>query len=139
MFFNIHHTWFARFFFVGLFIFMLLPGASVADKNDWKRLGTAEVKYRAEKDEIKVGAERGTFHAIKLEARGADLEIFRLLVTYSNGADEELDVRQRIKAGGQTRPLDLRGSDRSIRKVTLFYKTESGEDRKARVSLWGRK
>lgn len=106
--------------------------------DDWKRLGDTIVKRRGEKDEIKVGADEGKFSKIKLEVHGADVEIIRLKVVYGNGADDEIEVKDTIKEGQSTRPLDLKNNDRIIKRVVFWYKTEAGEDRKARVTLYGK-
>jgi hypothetical protein len=59
-----------------------------------------------------------------------------VVVYYSNGTSEEIEVRDRIPAGGQTRAIDLRGGDRAIRSVEFFYGNE--RLRRSRVSLYGR-
>jgi hypothetical protein len=115
-----------------------IPQRAGIGDDDWKRLGEATVKHRAEKDEISVGADEGKFSKIKLEVRGADVEILRLKVVYRSGEDDDIEVKDNIKEGHQTRPLDLKGGDRFIKKVVLWYKTEAGEDHKARVILFGK-
>src|SRR5262245_36321318 len=51
----------------------------------------------------------------------APIEFYRVIVHYANGRSEEVDVRQRIPAGGQTRAIDLRGDERAIDSVQFFY------------------
>jgi Protein of unknown function (DUF2541) len=108
-------------------------------KDEWKRLGQKRVEQRAERDEIDVGADDGAFRQIKLEIDGADVQFARVRVVYASGADDDIEVRDKIKRGGQTRAIDLKGGKRAIRKVVLVYKTERGADRDARVVLFGRK
>jgi hypothetical protein len=55
---------------------------------------------------------------------------------HSNGTSEEIEVRDRIPAGGQTRDIDLRGGDRSINSVEFFY--GDSRYRGTGVSLHGR-
>jgi hypothetical protein len=109
-----------------------------ADK-DWKVLGEAKVEQRGETDEIKVGADEGVFKRIKLEVRGSDVEFKKVTVVYENGDPEQIDVRDKVKRGGQTRAIDLKGGHRAIKKVVLLYKTTGDTDRDARVILLGHK
>ena len=113
--------------------------AAARDKkdDDWKLLGETKVEQRAEGDEIKVGADEGVFSRIKLEVRGADVEFKRVRVVYASGQDDDIEVRDKVKKGGQTRPIDLKGAGRAIKKVVLIYKADRG-DRDARVVLFGK-
>jgi hypothetical protein len=106
---------------------------------DWKVLGEAKVEKRAESDEIKVGGGEGVFKRIKLEVRGADVKFKKMTIKYESGDDEEVEVRDEVKRGEQTRPIDLKGGNRAIKKVIFVYKAEGDTDRGARVVLLGNK
>jgi hypothetical protein len=88
---------------------LLLPQAGLGQRErGWELLGTAHVDGAADHDNIKV--ERGEqFRQIQLRVRGGAIEFRRVVVHYGNGASEEVQVRQRIPGGGQTRAIDLRG------------------------------
>jgi hypothetical protein len=107
------------------------------DRSDWKRLGDASVTDERDKDEIQVGAHEGRFSKLKLGVNRADVRIYKMIVVYDNGSREELTVNDRIRAGHESRAIDLRGGDRQIRRVEFSYKTERGERRDANVVLWG--
>ena len=67
----------------------------------------------------------------------APIEFYRAVVHYANGRSEEVDVRQRIPAGGQTRSIDLRGDERAIDSVEFFYaRGRWGYGREPRVRLY---
>jgi hypothetical protein len=68
-----------------------------------------------------VGRREGRFKAIRLLARGNDVEMLDLSVVYSNGAPDDIPVRSLIRQGTRTRPLDLRGWERAIRKIDMVY------------------
>ena len=104
---------------------------------EWRLLGTRQVKRSADRDEIPVTAARGGFKRIKLAVAGSDIEIKDLHVIYGNGEPDKLSVRENIRAGGETRAIDLRGWDRVIKKVVLWYHTERGVKARATVSVWG--
>ena len=59
-------------------------------------------------------ASEGRFKAIRLMARGNDVEMLDLKVVYANGAPDDIPVRSMIRQGSHTRPLDLRGRERAI-------------------------
>ena len=124
-----------------LILFAAAPARALADDKDvdkdWKILGDAKVDKRGEADEIKVGSDEGVFKQIKFEVRGADVEFKKVTVVYSNDESEEVQVRDKIKRGEQSRPIDLKGRNRSIKKVLLAYKTVSDGEANARVVLLG--
>jgi hypothetical protein len=84
-----------------------------------------------------VGADEGVFKRIKLEVRGADVEFNRVRVVCTTGAGDEIEVRDKVKRGGQARHIDLKGGDRLIKRVVFFYKTDRDADRDAHVILLG--
>jgi hypothetical protein len=110
------------------------------DRDDkWERLGCEDVGRRTDFDEIRVGRREGRFSAIRLEAEGNDVSILDLKVIYSNGAPDDIQVRSEIREGERTRPLDLRGRDRSIDRIELVSKRDfRGRGRgRARVCIYG--
>lgn len=66
---------------------------------------------------------RRRFRSIRLHVRGADVEILDVHVIYANGAPDELSVKHFLRQGERTRPLDLRGWERSIDRVEMRYRT----------------
>ena len=78
-------------------------------------------------------------HNIKLTVREAGVQFRRVVVHYGNGADDTLEVAEHLPAGGQTRAIDLRGSDRVIRSIDLWYDANSFRGRHPVVSVYGRR
>ena len=104
----------------------------------WTYLGQANVNGRVDRDTISVGRGRGRFQRIQIRVDRAPIEFYRVVVHYANGRSEEVDVRQRIPAGGQTRAIDLRGDERAIDSVEFFYaRGRWGYRREPRVRLYG--
>ena len=124
-----------------LALLLLLPQAGLGQRGrenrNWDLLGTAHVDGGADHDIIKVSRSEGPFHEIQLRVRGGAVEFRRVVVHYGNGAAEELQVRQRIPAGGQTRAIDLRGERRNLDSVELWYAKGNWRTRPA-VELYGR-
>src|SRR5690349_20064195 len=109
------------------------------DEKDWKMLGDAQIEKKGGTATIDVGAEEGLVKRIKFEVRGTDVEFKKATVSYENGDPEQIDVRDKVRRGGKTRPIDLKGGNRVIKKVAIALKVDKDADRDARVILMGRK
>jgi len=111
------------------------------DDKDWKVMGDAQIERKSGTTQIAVGAEEGLAKRIKFEVRGMDMEFKKVTVTYENGDPEEIEVRDKVRRGGKTRAIDLKGGNRVIKKVLIAFKTDKDKDadRDARVVLLGHK
>jgi hypothetical protein len=104
----------------------------------WVYLGQAHVDGRVDRDRIVVGRGHRGFRRIQIRVENAPIEFHRVVVHYANGRREEVAVRQRIPAGGQTRAIDLRGDARSIDSVEFWYgRGRWANWQKPRVRLYG--
>lgn len=98
------------------------------DKNDrggnqWVQLGCQQVSFRGrDRDSIRVGRKEGRFKAIRLAARGNDVEVLDLKVVYGNGNPDDIRVQRVIRSGDRTDPLDLQGRDRAIDRIDMVYR-----------------
>jgi hypothetical protein len=99
------------------------PPGPVAGR-EWVELGCQQVSlFGKDRDSVRVGRREGRFKAIRLHVRGADVEMLDLKVVYGNGQPDDIPVRNLIRAGERTRPLDLKGWERSIDRVDMVYRT----------------
>lgn len=98
-----------------------VDGLQVVER--WVQLGCKRVGFGVDRDVVPVGRQEGRFKAIRLKAAGNDVHMLDLKVVYSNGEVDDIPVRADIRAGSQTRPLDLRGRERSIRQVEMIYQS----------------
>ncbi len=101
------------------------PGPpSSPGRGDWAELGCQQVNlFGNDRDTIRVGRRDGRFKAIRLHVRGADVEMLDLKVIYANGQPDDISVRNLIRAGERTRPLDLQGWERAIDRIEMVYRT----------------
>lgn len=115
------------------------PAIMVSDKAGWHKIGEATANFKMDKDAIVVlGADR--FKAIKLKATDAPIHIYDLEVYYESGAKENIEVRQNLMKGEETRVIDLKGATRELKKVVFIYKTiPNAKDEKAQIELYGLK
>ena len=105
---------------------------------DWVELGCQKVSFRAERDTLRVGRREGRFTAIRLFARGGDVEMLDLKVIYGGGQPDDIRVRSILERGERTRPLDLRGRDRSIESIEMAYRAlPNRRDREPTVCVEG--
>lgn len=96
-----------------------------ARRPKWEDLGCVGVALRKDSDELRVGRREGRFKAIRLRAKGNDIEILSLRVIYGSGRPDEIEVRSKLRQGEETRPLDLVGGDRFIDRIQLRTKQDA--------------
>jgi hypothetical protein len=104
----------------------------------WEKLGERRVNFGVDHDEIMVTAAEGRFSALKIMVKKGGINMHKMVVHFGDGSSEEIDLRNDIPAGGESRVIDLPGKKRVIRKVVFWYDTKNFADRKAEVELWGR-
>jgi hypothetical protein len=105
---------------------------------EWVELGCQKVSFRAERDTIRIGRSEGRFSAIRLFARGGDVEMRDLKVIYAGGQPDDIQVRRNLERGERTRPLDLRGRDRAIGSIEMVYRAlPNRRDREPTICIEG--
>ena len=104
----------------------------------WELLGKRKVNYGLDRDEIMVTAREGGFTKLKLRVLKSPINLHRFVVHYGNGSKQEVAVRKKIPAGGETRVIDLKGGKRVIRKIVFWYDTKGLQKKRATVAVWGR-
>ena len=63
----------------------------------------------------------------------------KMVVHYGNGESQNIEIRENILKGGESRVIDLTGNKRIINRVEFWYDTKGGPmNDKALVELWGR-
>ncbi len=118
-------------------IFAAAERSNARPRTTWEKLGERSVDFGRDRDVIQVGRSEGRFRRLKLIVRNNAVEMISFKVIYGNGEPDELPVRSRIRAGGETRAIDLKGDARAIREVQLVYKSVPNFRGKAVVELWG--
>jgi hypothetical protein len=100
-----------------------------------KRAGNSSGARRSattDKDVVRVGRGEGRFNAIRLR-------VMDLKVVYANGQPDDIQVREEIRAGSQTRPLDLKGErGRAIKEIEMVYRSQPSFKGQATVCVDGK-
>jgi hypothetical protein len=120
----------------GLFIIAL---SSFTLQADWKRIGERSVKFSSDKDIIKVGG-NDWYSKLKIKVVDAPLHIADMDVIFENGEKFDIAIKENIKQGGESRVIDLPGSERRIDRIEFRYRT-TGRLRNgtANVIVFGRR
>jgi hypothetical protein len=115
------------------------PAVVLNNKAGWHKIGEMTASFKVDRDAITVmGADH--FKAIKLKVTDASIHIYDLEIYYENDNKEDIQVRQDLKRGEETRVIDLKGTDRALKKVVFIYKSiPNSKDEKAHVELYGLK
>jgi len=112
------------------------PGAP----GSWRLIGTTHAGHSVDHDAIIVAGPYDNFRRIKFKVTNAPLNLYRLVVTYENGAPDRIEVRQNIPQGGESRVIDLRGAGtRRLRRIEFWYDTKGLLRGQAAVTVFGMK
>jgi hypothetical protein len=112
------------------------PGAA----GTWRLIGQTHADHAQDHDTIVVQGPYDNFRRIKFKVTDAPLNMQRMVVTYDNGAADNIDIRQNIPQGGESRVIDLRGvGKRSLRRIDFWYDTQGFFKGKADVTVFGMK
>jgi hypothetical protein len=104
----------------------------------WVRLGCRDVNLNLDRDVVEVERRDGRFAAIRLRAIGNAVQVLDLKVIYGNGEPDDIPVRARIREGGTSGALDLRGHDRAIDRIQMIYARVPNFRGRARICVDGR-
>jgi hypothetical protein len=112
-------------------------GIRVNKVNSWTVLGSKHVNWKVDRDVLHVGPYEGGINKLKIKVTGGTVHMIRMVVTYGNGAKDEIPLRHVFKRGSTSRVIDLRGGNRMIKKITFVYDRKYVAS-KARVWVAGR-
>jgi hypothetical protein len=103
------------------------PGVVISDAKGWHKIGTLTADFQRETDEISVFlADR--FAAIKFKVEDASINLSSLKVFYEDGTVEDVTgmFPMAIQAPGESKVIDLKGTERELKKVQFTYSTVEG-------------
>jgi len=124
--------------------FLILAMSTAASQEiaaqGWTLLGSRTVNDRLDHDSIPVTAARGDFTGVKLAVgKASAIQFYRVVVHFANGGSQELEMRDLIPAGGETRVIDIRGGERIIRNIDIWYEARSLGPKGAVIRVYGRR
>jgi hypothetical protein len=127
-----------------LAVLVVIAGAACAvraqpARGNWVLLGSRTVTDRADHDTVTVTGAKGDFKAIKIEVQRRAVDFHRVVIHFRNGDDQKVELRNTIRAGGESRVIDIDGRDRVIRSIDFWYDAATvGRGQRAVVRVLGR-
>jgi hypothetical protein len=103
-------------------------------QDNWVLLGSKSVNPSAASETIDVSAARGSYKAIRLQAKQGGLDISNVEVAYAGQPAHNERRNISFNEGDRTRPIDPRDASRFIDRVTLSYK---GRGQPAVIEVYG--
>ncbi len=107
--------------------------------DNWRELGSVKAGHHADHDRIEINGPHDTFRKIKIKVEGSDMKLRKMVVVYEDGAPENIQIRDDIKKGGESRPIDLKGGKRKLKSVEFWFEAKGFLSGKAEVYLFGSK
>lgn len=118
---------------------VLTAAAAHAAERGWKLLGERTVSDGLDHDRIVVTASEGDLKALQVRVKGHAVQFRSMKVQFANGAVQEIELRDVIRAGGASRVLDLEGGDRVVQSVEFWYDAQTIRGKRAVVRLFGKR
>jgi hypothetical protein len=102
-------------------LFGLSLAAFAQPRHERVMLGEAHVDGAVDHDRIVVTAARGEYRAIQFRVENSAIDFDRVVVHFGNGTTERIALRHKIRAGEETRVVDLPGDRRVIESIEFWY------------------
>lgn len=93
----------------------------------WELIGRREADDKRDSDSFDVGRGEGRFQRIKVQVRGGDLVMHRMVVHFRDGTKFSPDLERRFSNRETSHTIDLPGNNRVIEKVVLNYRGVRGK------------
>jgi hypothetical protein len=137
-----------RFLLVGLVICHILTVApshaqrrsEARQSEDWVLLGSQEVDRTRNRERIDVRSARGRVKAVRLIAKGNELELSQIKVTYADGRVHNESRSINMNPNDRTRPIETGGTETFIDEIELVIQPARGvrgADRTMTMEVWG--
>ncbi len=126
---------------IGLFLFILSgfsPNLNTNIQVRWELLGSRQVKFNLDRDEIIVTGQEGTFKSLQVRVKKSAINMHKMVIHFRDGSEQNVELKDNFRAGSESRVIDLDGNNRVIQKVVFWYDTKNYKNRRAIVELWGR-
>jgi hypothetical protein len=110
----------------------------------WQELGSVNVNFTVNHDDI-VLVGQAEYRSLKFKVQDAPVNILNMNVIYQNGKVDQFNLKYQVPAGGESRVIDLKADNlktgvRKIRRVTIWYQTDStAQQNAAKITLLGMK
>jgi hypothetical protein len=107
--------------------------------DNWRELGRVKAGHNGDHDRINIDGPHDTYRKLKFRVENSALNMSKMVVVYDDGAPENIEVRNEISKGGESRVIDLKGGKRKLKSVEFWFDTKGVLNGKAEVILYGSK
>lgn len=107
--------------------------------DSWRELGRVKAGHNGDHDRINIDGPHDTYRKLKFRVENSGLNMSKMVVVYDDGAPENIEVRNEISKGGESRVIDLKGGKRKLKSVEFWFDTKGVLNGKAEVILYGSK
>ena len=115
-------------------------GSSENMVNDnWRELGRVKAGHNGDHDRIEINGPHDSYRRLKFRVENSPLNMSKMVVVYEDGAPENIEVKNDIPKGGESRSIDLKGGKRKLKSVEFWFDTKGILNGKAEVILYGSK
>lgn len=125
-------------FVLRILLVLVMIFSAFAIPPNWEYLGSRKINKDFDKDKIYITASEGSFNALKIKVLHRPMTLYNMKVHYGNGSVQDIKVKVHIPAGGESRVIDLAGTNRVIEKVVFRYETKGNHGKRAKILLFGR-
>ena len=105
----------------------------------WRILGTMQATHNGDHDALEITGRHDSYRKLKIKVRNSPVNIERMLVRYEDGRPEEINTRNQIPEGGESRVIDLKGGKRKLKAIEFWYDTKGFLNGKAELTIFGMK
>src|SRR5258706_12811515 len=102
-------------------LLMVSASAFAQPGRGWVMLGQTHVDGAIDHDRIVVNGARGEFRSLRILVKNNGIRFDRVLVHFNNGTTIPVPIREHIRAGGQSRIIDLPPGRRGVQEVEFWY------------------
>lgn len=114
-------------------------GAKSGPVGGWRSLGMVTAGSGNDHDRVVVPGPYDYFRKIKFKVTNSPLSIYKMVVTYQDGLPENIETREDIVKGGESRVIDLKGGKRKLKAIEFWYESKGIFNGRADVHLFGMK
>ncbi|CAN5219163.1 hypothetical protein BH09BAC3_BH09BAC3_26490 [soil metagenome] len=128
-------------YFVAFVVTLFIGSLSIAKAQNsltWDKLGTKTVDFTLDRDVV-TASKQEAYSALKVKVNNGTINIHKVTVHFANGESQDVKLPAEMNKNNDGQLIDLKGNQRLIEKVTIWYDTVNKDKDKAVVEIWAKK